>query len=399
MANEPEAKKIETPENEVKIEITEEFAARLDESVAKQFEKYKAEMKKFSFHGGEKNKSKVEEAEDRLKSMEFIKAVATGDNQAAKAVHIERAKALNITGNETGGYLVPQIFETDILASFDGYSEIIRDCDVKSFNKPGNIFNLNELDTRVSVFFVDENGAGITSTTPSFTAPQIAIFDMLGSTDLTQDFLEDQENDDIMGNLSKQYGEVMAQKMEERLINGDFTQSGVVTKGLFKVTGTNDVAILATASGYSGIIHKDLVAAYFSAISIAHYQDSNQNGKYYMHGLALEDVYNNLFDNSAGNFFTNPYETALMKINGRPVSITNQAPTPATTVSNPFVLYGNLNKHVKIRRKRGITMKINDQGTTAAGRNLNYQLGRELVVSQRIGFQIVEKSGLTRLVT
>src|SRR5690606_9230229 len=154
--------------------------------------------------------------------------------------------ALNISNDGTGGFLVPEIFETEILSTFDSYSEIINDADVKTTNKPGNVFNFNELSTKVTVFFVDENGTGLTSSTPTYTEPQLAIADLLGSTTITQDFLEDTEVD-IMADLSKLYGEQMAKAYQARMINGNVTVSGVVTKGIFNTPGLNAVLVTASA--------------------------------------------------------------------------------------------------------------------------------------------------------
>ncbi len=387
---------------ETKIELTPEVLAMINknaEELEKKFNDRLEENKKnFKFHGSAKDKKESEQIEKQLEVATFIKSVASGDHAKAAEISAKREKALNVTGNATGGYLVPDIFETEILATFDGYNEIIADADVKSYNKPGNIFNLNELDTRVQVFFVDENSTGLTGSTPSYSEPQIGISDLIGSTDMTLDFLEDTEVD-IMDDLSKQYGEAMAQKYQPRLINGDVTVSGVVTKGIANTPGVNTVLMINTSSGYTGVKPADLEAMYFSAISIDHFQDANKNGKFYMNALTLQALRNNIRADTTQKDYLSVFDSAEMSILGRPIVITNQMPTPATTLSNPVVVYANLKTHLKVRRKRGLTMKVNDVGTSASGRNLNYQLGKELVVSQRIGHQVVLAEGITVLAT
>lgn len=391
-------------EAEKALEVSVKLTPEIEEAISKQVKAIEAKLvekqKAFKFHGGAKSEAEAAETEEKLKSLHFVNAILEGDR--AKAIELgggaERAKALNISNNGTGGFLVPTIFETDILGKFDSYSEIIADADVQTWNKPGNIFKFNELSTRVNVFYVDENGTGLTSSTPTYTEPSLAIADLLGSTTLTLDFLEDTEVD-TMGDLARQYGEGMANKLQARLINGDVTVSGVVTKGIFNVAGTNALRVTATAAGYTGILPSDLEAMYFSAISIDHFQEANKDGKFYMHPQTLAAMRKNVRNNTAVKDYISVFDPIQMTVMGRPIVMTNQAPIPTTTTSNPFVVYGNLKNHLVVRRKRGLTMKVNDSGTAADGRNLNYQNGRELVVSQRIGHQVVLAGGLTTLTT
>lgn len=394
------AEALKEPATEVSVKIDAEFSEKLEEAVQKAAEKLVEKQKAFRFHGSKTSELEAAAAQKKSDAVEFIKAVATGDKQKAFDLGggMERRKALNISNDGTGGYLVPEIFETSILATFDGYSEIIADADVQTFNRPGNLFNFNELSTRVLAFYVDENSAGLTASTPTYTEPQLAIADLIGSTDLTLDFMEDTEAD-IMADLSAQFGEVMAQKLQARLINGDVTVNGVVTKGIFNSPSINAIYTTNTASGYTGIIPADLEAMFFSAISVDHFQTANKNGKFYMHPLVLQSLRANIRAAATTNDYLSVFEPSGASILGRPIVMTNQAPIPTTTTSNPFVVYGDLRKHLMVRRKRGITMKINDSGTSAGGRNLNYQLGRELVVSQRIGHQVVMRGGLTVLHT
>lgn len=401
-----EAEKAAT--TEVSVEITKEMAEKFEEFEAKLDEKIGSIKKSFAFHGTEQESAKeLTKAQKAKQAVEFVKAVQGGDVVTARKYSDERAnalgwsereKALSDAGSAGSEYLVPTVFETEIRATFDNYDEIIRDADVQTVNRPGYVFNLNELDTRVVAWFTDEDGAGLTASQPTFSEPQIAIADLMGSTDLTLDFMEDTEVD-IMSNLSRQYGEQFAQKIQARLINGDVTVSGVVTKGIFNAAGTNEILIANTTSGYSGVTADDIENAYFSAISIDHFQQANKDGSWYMSALTLQKLRANIRAASGDNDTISVFDPARMTLSGRPVVLTNQAPTPATTTSNPFIVYGNLANHLKVRRKAGLTMKLNDMGTSRAGRNLNWQPGRELVVRQRIGHQVVLTEGLTVIKT
>jgi HK97 family phage major capsid protein len=113
----------------------------------------------------------------------------------------------------------------------------------------------------------------------------------------------------------------------------------------------------------------------------------------------VQALRSNIRSATADRDYLSVFDTAQMSMLGRPVVMTNQAPVPTVTTSAPIALYGNLNRHLKIRRKRGMTVKVNDSGTSLSGRNLNYQLGRELVFSQRIGHQLVLVDGMVHLVT
>lgn len=399
----------------VNLELTPELAEKIEETFRKGVENLQEKQKKFSYHGTAQAQAELNAATKKAEVNEFIRAVARGDVEKAVAISDVRAEALSYTkkdfyeqnirtkvitsaGSAGSDFLVPEIFETEVQAFFDSYDEIIQDADVQNYNKPGNLFNLNELDTRVTVWASDENSTGMTSSQPSFSEPQIGITDWIGATTITLDFFEDTEVD-IMSLLSRLYGEEMAKKVQARLINGDVTVSGVVTKGILNAAGLNQVFIANTAGGYSTVAAGDIEEAFFDAISIDSFQRENQDGKWYMNALTLQKLRNNIRTNASNKDMLSVFDQYQMTLLGKPIRFSNQFPTPATTVSDPFIVYGNLKNHLKIRRKRGMTMKINDQGTTRDGRNLNYQLGRELVVSQRIGHQIVLPEGLTVICT
>lgn len=409
---------IETKGSEVKVEITPELAERMEEGFKKLEEKLEKKQKSFAFHGTETSKKELDETTKNKEAVEFIRAVARGDHAKAVEFSDQRAKSLRWGANEIfeaniatkaiqdaaalgagSDYLVPTVFETQIHASFDNYDELISDADVMTYNKPGYIFKLNELlSNRVIVWPVDESATGLTASQPTYTEPQIAVQDWMGSTDITLDFLEDTEVD-IMSDLSRQYGEELAKKLQERLTNGDVTVSGVVTKGILNTAGMNEVLIANTTGGYATVTAQDIENAYFDAIGLNHYQDNNKRGTWYMNALTMNALRSNIRANTTFRDVISIFNEAEMTILGRPVKLLSSFPTPTTTTSDPFIVYGDLKKHLIVRRKRGITMKVNDMGTSRSGRNLNYQLGRELVVSQRIGHQVVLAEGLTKIST
>lgn len=400
---------------EVSVVLTKELVEKIEESAVRAAEKVKEAQKSFRFHGSSESEKELDLAEQKQKATQFVRAVARGDHETAVGISDERAKTLNFghkdfieagvttkaissAGAAGSNYLVPIVFENEIYGTFDSYSEIIRDADVRDFNKPGSSFSLNEIDTRVVVWAADEDATGMTASQPTYSEPRIGLTDWMGSTDITLDFLEDTEVD-IMSDLSKQYGEQMAKKIQARFINGDVTVSGVVTKGLINTSGLNEVLIANTTGGYSTVIASDIENAYFSAIAIDSFQEANLDGKWYMHPATLQKLRANVRATTTAQDEISVFDPYKMTLLGRPVVFTNLMPTPATTTSDPFILYGNLRNHLVIRRKRGMTMKLNNMGTSRSGRNLNYQLGQELVVSQRIGHQIVLAEGLTIIST
>lgn len=406
---------VEVKDTEVKVTLTPEVVEKIEEAYRKGLEDLKSSQKEFRFHGTESTKLKATKAEKRAEVAEFIRAVARKDVAKAMELSDKRSKSLMLdtrelverniatkaitsAGSAGSDYLVPEVFETEIYGAFDNYDEIISDADVRTFNRPGNIFSLNELDTKVKVWASDENATGMTASQPTYSEPQIALTDWIGSTTITLDFLQDTEVD-IMADLTRQFGEQMAYAVQNRLINGDVTVSGVVTKGLLVASGTNEVLIANPTSGFSAISANDIENAYFDAISIDGFQRTNQAGTWYMNGVTLYNLRKNIRAATGDRDYLSLFDPAAMTLMGRPLKLVNLFPTPATTVSDPFIAYGKLSEHLKIRRKSGITMKVNDQGTTRDGRNLNYQLGRELVVTQRIGHQVVLAEGLTIIKT
>lgn len=394
---------VELKGQEASVTITPELVAKIEDSVKKAVSDLKEAKKDFVFHGSKSSEVEFKKAEAKELAVKFVKDIAQGrdfnTSESIKTVHETRMKGINGGVDANGGFLVPEVFETDIFATFDNYNEILQDANIVTFNRPGRVFNLNELSTRVTAYFTDENSTGVTGSTPTFTEPQIAIYDVLGACDITEDFMEDTEAD-IMSNLALQFGEAHAQKIQSRLIDETVTVSGVVMKGIFtKGNGATTVTQATTASGYTAIKAGDIENLYFNAIAIDNFQAANKNGKFYMDPLTLKALRDNIRAAATENDYLTIFNTAEMTLLGRPVVLTNQAPTPATTVSDPYVLYADLSKHLQIRRKRGLTMKINTQGTSLSGRNLNYQLGRELVVTQRIGHCLTLTRGMVHLVT
>lgn len=392
---------------EAKVTVTKELVEMVEESVAKAVEGAIKAKKELRFHGTKQAESKATKADKKVELNTYVKSLMISKDseeygeamKVIKNAHIARAKTITGSVDANGGFLVPTVFETPILETFDTYDEVTRLYNMVDFNRPGKVFNLNELSSRVQVYRgVGENYNG-TASTPTFTEPQIAIDNYFGATTITEDFMEDTETD-IMSSLRQQYGEQFNKVWQNTTINSTITVSGVVSNGFF-VKGNGATTVTGTTGSYTSLQAEDLEKLYFTAISIDSYQDSNKNnGVFVMHPLTLQALRSNI--RSAGNqndfisLFNNEVEMTIL---GRPVITTNQAPTPATTTSDPYVFYGDLSKHVQARRKRGLTMKINDQGTTLDGRNLNYQLGRELVLTMRVGAQITETIGMTHLIT
>jgi HK97 family phage major capsid protein len=389
-------------DTEVKLEITSDVVERIEESVAKSVEAAMAAKKEFRFHGSKESETKAKALDAKATANLFIKHIAQGrdawNSEVIHGVHANRSKTITGGVDANGGFLIPTVFETNIEATFDTYSEIIGDADIISFDRPGRVVSLNELVTRVTGFSGVGEDYAMTASTPTYSEPQVAVRNYGGATDITEDFMEDTETD-IMSNLSRQYGEEMAKILQADLISGVVT-NGITASGIFeKGMGATTVAQATTASGYTVVTPQDLENVYFTAIAIDHFQNANKDGKFYMDPATLQALRSNIRVSTAGKDDISIFDPVEMTILGRPIVMTNQAPTPATTVSDPYVLYGNLGAHLKIARKRGMTMKINTSGTSLGGRNLNYQLGRELVVTQRIGFQTILKNGLVQLVT
>lgn len=394
--------------SESKVTITKELVDLIEESTAKAIESSMKAKKELNFHGTKSAEVKSKQADKKVELNNYVKSLMihresdefTSAQKTIRQAHEDRFKAIGGDTDATGGYLVPTVFETDIIATFDTYDEVVSQFNIQNFNRPGRVFNLNELSTRVQVYRgVGENYAGATASTPTWTEPQIAIDNYIGTTTIKEDFLEDTEVD-IMTNLRQQFGEAFNQKLQDTMINSTITVSGVVSKGIF-VAGNGATTFSAiTATGYTAVTPADLEKLYFQAISQDHFQNANKNGVYVMHPLVMQALRSNIRAAGTENDYISLFDGNEPSILGRPIIYTNQAPLPATTTgTNPYVLYGRLDNVVQVRRKRGLTMKINDSGTTLDGRNLNYALGRELVLTMRIGAQLTETSSMVHLIT
>lgn len=384
---------------ETKLSITAETQEKLEEMAQRAVEKAEQKRKELTFHGTEQSEKEYSQAEKRAKAAQFLHTAASGSFDELKQLNSEiNQKAVNVSDDSTGGFLVPDVFESEVQATFDSYNEIISDADVQNFNRPGNTFKLNELDTRMDFYFTGEDSSGVTASTPTFTEPQIAIYKVLGTADITEDFMEDNETD-ILSLLSSIAGEGMAKKIQPRLLNDIVTESGVTLYGVGSKGNGATTVTMSASGGYTNITADDTRRAYFQAINLDHFQDANKDGKFYMNPLVMQEILEDVAANAGGQYSYSPFAAPAERLAGRPVVLTNQAGTPTTTTSEVVALYGNLNRHLKIRRKRGMTMKVNTSGTSLGGRNLNYQEGRELVFTQRIGHQTVLRDGLVHLVT
>lgn len=362
----------------------------LEESLAKTFENWEKNRKKFNLSQNKTDELSLKSAEVKLNEVKFINAVYNGDKGKINEMVSDRAKALRESSDAAGGYLVPTTFEARVFEAFDDFSEIVSNADIVPMTSKTQ--KLNELVAKVQVYKTAELGQA-TASQPTFGEPVLTTEKYMGSTTMSEELIEDSEVD-IITSLSRQYAEQLAYKLQDSLVNSVVSGS----EGILVVSGVSSVALITTGS-YANTNWDDL-----AAMQVKLFKSWNKSevktAKYYM----SMDTYQTIRTRKAagdGNYFLMPQvPTKDMPAMawGSPIVVLNEFPSPTVT-SSKFVVYSDLSKHLVVGRRRPLRIKVNTQGTSADGTNLNTQDARELVMTARFAQVTVNEAGIVVLAT
>lgn len=374
-------------ESKVSFDVK-ELAEVIAETSAKMAEKTAKAEKKFVLTNSAVDSKKLEAKKAIQEELKFIKSVYSNDRNTIEEIVGSRAKALNEGTGADGGYLVPATFEQRIFMTLDDFSEIIKNANVVRMTS--NVQKLNEVSTKVTAYKITELGK-ITGSYPTYSEPVLTTEKYGGSTDMSEELLEDAEVD-VLNNLATQFGEQIAYKLQDSLINSVVSNS----EGLLQVSGVTAFA-MATTGTYANVQYEDLKKMKYTLMAINGYKAEAMNGKYYMNPATWDAYISNTYENT-NNLFVNPFEGVPLKVESQDVILLNEIAAPTVTASK-FVIYSDLSKHLVIGERRALRMKVNTQGTSYSGVNLNYQDAREMVVTARFAQVTVLENGIVILKT
>lgn len=366
-----------------------EVGEMLREAVAKSLEAEKNYARKFRFTESAEDGAKLAQVEKQVGVVKFLNALKNEDWNYVREQSAQRAKALNETTANAGGYLVPEEFERMLNSAYDEYSEIRRDATVLSMSS--DVKRLNELTAKVSVAKKGELVA-IVDTVPTFGESVLTAEKYTASTTLSEELIEDSEID-IVSEIARMFGEQIAYAEQNSFVNSAVSGS----EGLLQVAGVTAISLI-TGTTFAELSFDDLAAMQKSLFT--YNKAEAMRGKFYMSMTAYNALRTSKASTS-GNYFympAVPTQEAPATAWGRPIVVLNEFPTTTATATK-FVVYADLKKHFFIGDRRGIRIKVNTSGTSASGHNLNIQDAREMVVTKRTAQATSLEAGIITLAT
>lgn len=359
-------------------EVAKEISAKFEESLER--------GKKFNT-SPEDEKAIKDNLEKRNETVKFINALSSKDDKFLSSFSNTRAKALNEATGSAGGYLVPEEFEKSIVKFVDQYNQIRQNATVLPMGT--DVKRLNALTTDPTVYIVDEFGT-ITGSSVAFAEPVLTAKKYAGFIDWSSEVVEDSELP-MINLIAERLGIAIASKEQGEFISGSTSGS----EGILQASGVTALA-LNSGTTFANITWDDLadMQAALAGVSLA----DSMNAKYFMHS----SVYNYLRQQKAstsGNYFLPVAPTDKMPAQawGHEIVICNSMPT-TTATGTKFVAFGDLKKHAFIGDRRGITMKVLDQGVVGSI-NLSTADAQALRVTKRTAFVTALATGIVTLAT
>lgn len=383
------AKEQEIEQSEVITFKKADLEAALEAKLSAVNEELKEVKKSFNL-SGEAKEAKEKALEGAEKEAAFIRALVRDDVSELKAMHAERAKALNETTGSQGAFLVPEEFETSVLRYMDEFSQIRRNATVLSMGT--DVKRLNSLITDPTVAIVGEASV-ISDSTPVFGEPVLTAKKYGGIVVMSSEVDEDAEVN-LRSLMAERFGRQMAKAEQVEFISGATSGS----QGLRVVSGVSTVTMGAgntTGLNLSWDDLRDLITK-IEEIDIMESMD----GKFYMSPTFWNAVVQSKASGD-GNYF-NMFNSVPTRDNplqawGREVVLLNEMPTTASA-STKFALYSDLKRHAFIGDRRGIRADILREGTVnSISLAETDQIG--LRVTKRTAFTTALQNGLAWLVT
>lgn len=361
----------------------------IEEAVAKYFENQAVREKRFRLTEGAVDEANAVEGAKFKDTIKFLNAMKEGDVSYLKSSSDTRAKALNESTGNQGGFLVPEEFERGIVMYMDEFNTIRRNATVLPMSS--DVKRLNELTSRVQVF-VEGELATATYSEPTFGEPVLTARRYTGLTSMSEELLADSEIA-LIDNLQRQFAQEMGLTEENQFVNGTFSGG----EGLLEVAGTTPVPLAGTATTFSALTWDDLAAMEVALFNVSELE--SRTAKFYM----SMDVYNILRTKKStgdGNYFnlpTVPSDADPARAWGHQIEVTNRFPR-TTATGTKFVVFSDLRNHAFIGDRAGLRIDSFNSGTVNST-NLITQYARALRAVKRTAFTTALESGIVTLAT
>jgi len=367
-------------------EIASELVAKHAETVARR-------EKAFNVTGSDEDKAKLDITNKRSEFVTFMKALTENDTAVLKKYEAERVsnnKALSEGSGSAGGYLVPVEFEKEVIRFLNNHNQFRKEATVLPMNS--KTLNLNTLVTEPTVYITGESSL-ITASDVAFGEPIITPKKYAAIQAWSSELLEDSEVD-LMGLIAERFGKAISKAEQTEFISGATAGS----LGVLKATGVTANTLSATGTLYSAITWDEL-AGMIAALDEVDLEES-QNAKFIM-SPSVFNVLRKQKSSTGGEYmvYNAPQEGTVAQAWGRPIVLMNQMPLlSATATGSKFVALADWKKHAFIGDRRGITVKLLEEGTVGSD-NLAEKDMQALRVTKRTGFVTANATGIVTLAT
>lgn len=357
-----------------------EFSQMLEKQMQDIDEKLKSTQKNFHLSSEEKE-AKKEQLTGKAKTADFLRGIVNKDASKIAAYSGERAKALNEATGADGGFLVPEEFETEVVR-FQNQFNILRPR-MTVVNMSSDTLRLNELTGEPTVYIVGEQGT-ITASQPTFGEEVMTPVKYAAIVDMSSEVLEDAETN-LNTLVTERIARGIAQKEEDQFVNA--TASG--REGLAEVSGVTTITSSATAS--AGVTWDDLADLHAAVYNVG--EEDTDEGAFYMH-MSQYNVLRTSKATGDGNYFLPavPNSANPPTAWGRPIVICNRMPS-AATAGEKAVMFSNLRRHAYVGDRRGIRVKLLEEGTVGSV-NLGEQDMLAIRVTKRTAFSTILQNGI-----
>lgn len=303
------------------------------------------------------------------KVVKFFRALVSGET-----------KAISGGVDASGGFLVPEQFQAEVIRMADTYGIARRMC--RRVPMKTDTVRFPKAATGVSVSWPAEM-ALVTKSTPTFGQITLQARKAMGVLDSSSELLED-ANIDVIRYFQRAFAEALAAEEDNQLFNG----TGVPFTGIFNHLDVNTVVMGVGKTAFSNVTADDLTDL-IDAVTEAAETDAG----FFFHKNILTH-FRKLKDAQGQYIWNPPAAAAPGSIWGENYHRSTVLPNAAASgINKKFIIYGSL-KHVYFGDRRQMTIKL--------AREAGDRYDRDMVglrVTQRIAIEVAMGSALAVLQT
>lgn len=340
----------------------------LEELAAKVAERLESEVKKFHYAGVSDREAKPE-LDRKAKLVQFVKTLNEGTGSA-------------------GGFLVPEEFEREVVRYMHDYNQIRSLASVVPMSS--DVKRLNTLATDPTVYIVNENST-ITASDPVFGEPVLTAKKYAGVTSWTTELEEDNEVENMVGLLAERFAMKIAEKEQQEFISG--TTSG--SEGFLTVSGVTNVIMPVTKTAFSDITWDNLADMLVKLEELN--TNEAQNAVFFMHPTVFNYLRKAKSTTNEYIVLPAPQNGVVGQAWGRPIVLVKEMPSTSAP-STKFVALSYWRNHAFIGDRRGITVRVSDQGVVGTISAIEKDV-KLLQITKRTAFTTALQNGIVTLQT